>query len=154
MFICRLTRPTQVRTGSRGLSQLRNSTHQTSNTFFNSPFYLSCVLIFSIHTTHLFLSSILFPISIRPPPCYSWIPALCSSAPIPGDSVCSTGYGTSLGRGSFKFMPGQWNNVAQRIKLNTPGKADGELQVSMRVYFTIIFYFRRFVTSFKSKKDI
>ncbi|KAF8602791.1 hypothetical protein BDV93DRAFT_523887 [Ceratobasidium sp. AG-I] len=55
--------------------------------------------------------------------------ALCSNAPIPGDNVCSTGYGTSLGRGSFKFQPGQWNTVAQRIKLNTPGKADGELQV-------------------------
>ncbi|KAB5592109.1 Polysaccharide lyase family 14 protein [Ceratobasidium theobromae] len=50
-------------------------------------------------------------------------------APIPGSNTCGADYGTSLGRGSFYFKTGQWNTVAQRIKLNTPGKADGELQV-------------------------
>ncbi|CEL54489.1 polysaccharide lyase family 14 protein [Rhizoctonia solani AG-1 IB] len=54
---------------------------------------------------------------------------LCNGARIPGKNICGSDYGTSLGRGSFRFETGKWNYVAQRIKLNTPGKADGELQV-------------------------
>ncbi|KAJ1309393.1 hypothetical protein OPQ81_006170 [Rhizoctonia solani] len=54
---------------------------------------------------------------------------ICNSAKIPGRNICGSDYGTSLGRNSFYFKAGQWNYVAQRIKLNTPGKADGELQV-------------------------
>ncbi|KAL5636294.1 hypothetical protein ACGC1H_004944 [Rhizoctonia solani] len=55
--------------------------------------------------------------------------SLCDGARIPGRNICESDYGMSLGRGSFYFKAGQWNYVAQRIKLNTPGKADGELQV-------------------------
>ncbi|ELU37200.1 hypothetical protein AG1IA_08769 [Rhizoctonia solani AG-1 IA] len=54
---------------------------------------------------------------------------LCDGAGIPGKNICASDYGTSLGRGSFYFKAGQWNYVSQRIKLNTPGKANGELQV-------------------------
>ncbi|CAE6426334.1 unnamed protein product [Rhizoctonia solani] len=55
---------------------------------------------------------------------------LCNGARIPGRNICGSDYGMSLGRGSFYFQAGQWNYVAQRIKLNTPGKADGQLQAS------------------------
>ncbi|KAG9046057.1 hypothetical protein FS837_005177 [Tulasnella sp. UAMH 9824] len=46
------------------------------------------------------------------------------------NSKCpSTGYGNSVGRGTWKWTPGQWMTVVQRLKLNTPGKADGEAEV-------------------------
>lgn len=51
--------------------------------------------------------------------------AICS---LPG-SECNPTYGASIGRDSFKFEPGQWTTVAQRVKLNTAGKADGELDL-------------------------
>ncbi|MGB7440499.1 MAG: polysaccharide lyase [Coleofasciculaceae cyanobacterium] len=38
-------------------------------------------------------------------------------------------YGTSLGRGNWKFQPGTWHYLEQEINLNDPGKANGELQV-------------------------
>ncbi|KAG8708505.1 hypothetical protein FRC09_001213, partial [Ceratobasidium sp. 395] len=65
---------------------------------------------------------------------YTYLPklpaneALCSKASIPGRTICGEDYGTSFGRGSFYFKAGQWNTVAQRIKLNTPGVANGELE--------------------------
>ncbi|WP_037078237.1 polysaccharide lyase [Pseudonocardia spinosispora] len=40
-----------------------------------------------------------------------------------------TGYGTSLGRGSWKFTPGRWTQVTQQVQLNTAGQADGALTV-------------------------
>lgn len=40
-----------------------------------------------------------------------------------------TGYGNSVGRGTWNWTPGKWMTVVQRIKLNTPGKADGESEV-------------------------
>lgn len=110
------------------------------------PFYPSST------RPNLFQSSFTFPPLTRSSR-YSITSALCSNAPIPGENVCSTGYGSSLGRGSFKFQVGQWNTVAQRIKLNTPGKADGELQVSLQFYFTITFYFCR-LSRHPSRKPI
>ena len=38
-------------------------------------------------------------------------------------------YGTSVGRGSFKWKTGAWTNISQRVKLNTVGKADGEMEI-------------------------
>ncbi|CAE6377393.1 unnamed protein product [Rhizoctonia solani] len=58
--------------------------------------------------------------------------SLCNGTRIPGKNICGSDYGTSLGRGSFHFETGKWNYVAQRIKLNTPGKADGQLQASTK----------------------
>lgn len=44
-------------------------------------------------------------------------------------SDCNPTYGASVGRDSFKFEAGTWTTVAQRVKLNTVGKADGELDL-------------------------
>jgi hypothetical protein len=44
---------------------------------------------------------------------------------LPGEQ----GYGDSLGRGSWTFIPGQWNQITQRIQLNTPGHPDGTVTV-------------------------
>lgn len=52
--------------------------------------------------------------------------AFCSVPPL---TICNGAYGNSIGRGAFKFRPGQWQSVLQRITLNTPGKADGRVQV-------------------------
>ncbi|KAF8060659.1 polysaccharide lyase family 14 protein [Lyophyllum atratum] len=45
------------------------------------------------------------------------------------NSYCNPTYGASLQRGSFTFTPGKWTTVSQIVKLNTPGKADGALQL-------------------------
>jgi hypothetical protein len=37
--------------------------------------------------------------------------------------------GTSLGRGCWSFTPGAWTAMQQRVRLNTPGTADGEVRV-------------------------
>ena len=34
-------------------------------------------------------------------------------------------YGFSVGRGLWTFVPGRWTAVAERVKMNTPGQADG-----------------------------
>ena len=41
------------------------------------------------------------------------------------------GYGDSLGRGSWTFSTGEWNEIAQRVELNSPGKADGTVAVTL-----------------------
>lgn len=41
----------------------------------------------------------------------------------------SEDYGTSIGRGSWRFEPGIWYKIEQEIKLNTPKLADGEIRV-------------------------
>lgn len=38
-------------------------------------------------------------------------------------------WGTSLGRGSWRFPCGVWTHVEQSIRLNTPGRSDGEVTV-------------------------
>ena len=38
-------------------------------------------------------------------------------------------WGTSLGRGSFRFRPGSWQCLEQELALNTPGRADGVVRV-------------------------
>lgn len=40
-------------------------------------------------------------------------------------------HGTSLGRGDWTFPTGRWIRVEQRVKLNTVGKSDGQIQVWM-----------------------
>lgn len=37
--------------------------------------------------------------------------------------------GTSLGRGRWKFTPGSWSSLEQRVQLNNPGKSDGSITV-------------------------
>ncbi|KEP53282.1 polysaccharide lyase family 14 protein [Rhizoctonia solani 123E] len=53
-------------------------------------------------------------------------PEVCNTPP---RSICEADYGLSIGRGSFRFTPGQWTHVSQTVVLNTPGKQDG--------YFTL-----------------
>jgi len=38
-------------------------------------------------------------------------------------------HGTSLGRGRWWFRPGRWYCLEQQVDLNTPGRADGRIQV-------------------------
>ncbi|WP_211261400.1 polysaccharide lyase [Pseudonocardia acaciae] len=44
---------------------------------------------------------------------------------LPGGS----GFGTSLGRGTWTFPAGQWTTIQQGVKLNTPGQRDGVVTV-------------------------
>jgi polysaccharide lyase-like protein len=41
------------------------------------------------------------------------------------------GYGDSLGRGSWTFPTGEWAEIAQRVELNSPGRADGTVAVTL-----------------------
>src|ERR1700730_4471493 len=42
----------------------------------------------------------------------------------------TTGYGTDLGRGNWTFLAdGHWHTLSQTIHLNTPGQADGTIDV-------------------------
>ncbi|KZV97378.1 hypothetical protein EXIGLDRAFT_379233 [Exidia glandulosa HHB12029] len=44
-------------------------------------------------------------------------------------TVIDNSYGMSLARGAFNFTTGDWTVVAERVKLNTPGQANGELEL-------------------------
>lgn len=53
--------------------------------------------------------------------------------------------GTSLGRGSWRFVPGRWHCLEQEVILNTPGELNGKIAVrvdSKRVYETSTLLFR------------
>jgi hypothetical protein len=41
----------------------------------------------------------------------------------------SKNYGTSIGRGSWQFIPGLWHHIEQEVILNTPDKKDGIIRV-------------------------
>lgn len=43
----------------------------------------------------------------------------------------SVAHGTSLGRGDWRWPTGAWTAVEQHVRLNTPGKSDGEVQVRL-----------------------
>jgi hypothetical protein len=38
-------------------------------------------------------------------------------------------YGESIGRGSWSFVPGQWQRLEQEVAVNHPGQSDGVLRV-------------------------
>ena len=38
-------------------------------------------------------------------------------------------YGTSIGRGNWKFIPGKWHHLEQEVKLNQPGSNNGQIKV-------------------------
>lgn len=40
-------------------------------------------------------------------------------------------YGTSLGRGTFTFVPGRWHKLQQQVVLNAPGRENGLVRVWM-----------------------
>jgi hypothetical protein len=41
----------------------------------------------------------------------------------------SRGYGTSIGRGNWRFSTGVWHRIDQEVTLNTPGQANGRIRV-------------------------
>lgn len=47
---------------------------------------------------------------------------------VPPKTIENPDYGFSVGRGAWTFQAGAWNTVAERIKLNKPGKNDGIFQ--------------------------
>ncbi|KAH7101666.1 hypothetical protein BKA62DRAFT_702814 [Auriculariales sp. MPI-PUGE-AT-0066] len=47
---------------------------------------------------------------------------------LPG-TVKDAAYGFSVARGAFTFPKGAWTVLAERVKLNTNGKADGEIEL-------------------------
>ena len=49
------------------------------------------------------------------------LPSLCQTP----NASCNEVYGLSLGRGSFIFARGEWNDLRQTVRLNTPGIPDG-----------------------------
>lgn len=51
---------------------------------------------------------------------------LCSVKP---ESDCNPDYGNSVGRGAFKFTAGQRYYIATRVRLNTAGQANGEIEL-------------------------
>lgn len=59
---------------------------------------------------------------------YAYIPtssSLCAQS----DVICDSLYGTSLGRGKFTFLTGQWNEIGLYVKLNSgTGTSDGVIQ--------------------------
>jgi len=52
-------------------------------------------------------------------------------------SDCNPTYGASIGRGSFQFTPGEWTTMSQRLKLNDPDEANGEIEISIGGVSTI-----------------
>jgi hypothetical protein len=48
---------------------------------------------------------------------------------VPPYSRSNPTYGTSVGRGSFSFQPGEWTTVTQRMCLNDAGQENGELEL-------------------------
>jgi hypothetical protein len=44
---------------------------------------------------------------------------------VPPYSKANTNYGISVGNGAWIFEPGVWTTIAERVKLNDIGRADG-----------------------------
>lgn len=60
------------------------------------------------------------------PPDFPENQKVCNVKP---ESDCNPTYGASVGRGSFHFATGGWTNVSERVRLNDPGKANGEIEL-------------------------
>ena len=64
---------------------------------------------------------------------YTYLPrsfsANLAQCRVPPFSTSNPTYGTSVGRGSFFFQPGDWTSVVQRMRLNDAGQENGELEV-------------------------
>lgn len=64
---------------------------------------------------------------------YAYLPPSAKSgnkaAVCEGNISCDEDYGWSLGRGSWMFIPGKWQTIAQKITLNEIGKSDGSVIV-------------------------
>lgn len=62
---------------------------------------------------------------------YAYVPLSSSNAErlkrVPPKSIQHADYGFSVGRGAFRFPAAEWVAIAQRVKMNTVGRADGEI---------------------------
>lgn len=71
-------------------------------------------------------------------------PELCPNFPVPGVTpvyptctgsgpypctICDLKAGFSVGRGTFKFVKGQWNKIYMSLTLNTPNVTDGKIEI-------------------------
>lgn len=45
------------------------------------------------------------------------------------NSICDASFGISVNRGSYSFPAGQWTTIAERVKLNDFGEANGEIEL-------------------------
>lgn len=54
---------------------------------------------------------------------------------VPPKSEQNPDYGFSIGRGAWRFEPGKWTVIAQRVKLNDAGEANGMLRPLFSVPF-------------------
>jgi len=72
----------------------------------------------------------------------------CSDA----DFICnSDGFGTSIDRGSFGFLPGQWNAVSLLVSLNSPlNEANGQVAV----YYNNVKALEERTLEYRSSSDI
>ncbi|KAI8929494.1 hypothetical protein BC831DRAFT_547607 [Entophlyctis helioformis] len=48
---------------------------------------------------------------------------------VPPRTICDPKFGTSMGRGAWRWQRGQWNRVSQTVRLNTLGRTDGSVTV-------------------------
>jgi hypothetical protein len=48
---------------------------------------------------------------------------------VPPQSECNPTYGASVGRGSYTWQSGQWQTIAQRVRLNDAGEENGEFEM-------------------------
>ena len=60
------------------------------------------------------------------PPDYAENEAVCD---VPPFSTCNDVYGASVGRGAWTFATGARTTIAQRVRLNDAGQANGEVQL-------------------------
>ena len=60
------------------------------------------------------------------PPDFTQNQAVCD---IPPYSTCNDVYGASVGRGSFDWATGGRTTIAERVRLNDAGQANGELEL-------------------------
>ena len=64
---------------------------------------------------------------------YAYLPQHASNTEallaVPPQSIQHPDYGFSVGRGAWSFTAGTWHAVAQRVKMNNVGKANGEVEV-------------------------
>lgn len=64
---------------------------------------------------------------------YAYVPPSASNSErllaTPPDSLHNLDFGISTGRGAWTFEAGRWTAIAQRVRMNTVGKEDGEVEV-------------------------
>lgn len=61
---------------------------------------------------------------------YGYLPTPNQKLPI-CKGKCDVKFGASIGTGAWKFVPGEWTHVTERVLLNDVGKANGEIEISI-----------------------